>query len=188
MTSLDDPGRGIDGSGHHRGDTVGTILVLAPLHADRDGCPDWLAPPNSDTERPMSVGDTDMRPRTSPDASTADPSASALRVDLSRNGALAALDQTLLDRLEPSSADTHRVCVAGLTAVVRDRGTETAFRVLLTLRAAVRGRPWRVHVHLDPASVDARTRRTLAHGVDAVVRYDGTDPVVVRDPVSGPLA
>ena len=186
MTTLDNPGPAADGAGHHD-DSVGTILVLAPADADPAGCPDWLASPTPDSESPMTVGDTASGARASTDASAADPSTTALRVDLSRNGALGALGETLLDRLD-ASAGTDRVCVDGLTAVVRDRGTETAFRVLLALRAAVRGRQGRVHVHLDPARVDARTRRTLAHGVDAVVRFDGTDPVVVRDPGSGSKA
>lgn len=160
-------------------ETPGTVLFLAPAPVDPAGCPAWLTGPATDAEEPVAVAGGRVRePR--PDG-TGDRSPTVTRVDVAREGVLAADGLTLLDRLAVDGTESTAVCVEGLTTIVREQGTEVAFRVLVALQTIARHRPLRIHVHLDPDPVGPRTRRTLAQAVDSVVRYDGDDPIVVRD-------
>jgi len=110
----------------------------------------------------------------------------SIRIDVSRDGALADDGHTLLDRLTGADA-ARELCVDGLSTVVRTHGTEAAFRVLVALQTVVHDRPVRVHVHLDPDGVDARTVRTLANPLDLVVRIDGDEPILIRGDAGDPL-
>lgn len=168
-----------------------TVLVLAPSPTEPDRCPSWLTgggaemidvstAPNGD--RPASDSAASRRPMSPPPGPP-------VRLDLSVDGALAADGLTVLDRL--SAVDppgTQAVCVDGLSDVLRRHGTEAAFRVTVALRAVIHGRSGSVHVHIDPATADARTLRILATPFDAVVRFEPDGPVIVRAADGDPLS
>lgn len=167
MTSTNQPSESID--------PTATVLLLAPVPetTETGACREWLADCTAASMAGSVVGDR------SETGAPARDSADHVRVDLVTDGALAADGLTLLDRVTDRAHDIHHLCVSGLDDVVRDNGTESAFRVLVALHTVVRRQPWGAHVHLDPESLGARTIRTLAVPVDAVIRFTDGQPVIV---------